>query len=514
MIGMDGVHGSHSEVKIAARRRRSRWLPHRRTAGIFTEDATAKMKGHVIKPRKLKGFRDCQGRQMRLRTQISDVLATAAQRFGFAAIDTPALEYGEVLLGEGGETDKQVYGFEDLGGRKVVLRYDLTVPLARFAAEHRGKYHQPLRRFQLGKVWRAEKPQKGRYREFVQGDFDILGAAEPYGELEILTIIGWCLQQIGGASYVVKLGHRQILAALCHHYFELDPGEEKGIFIILDKLVKIGTGAVVAMLEDYLGELGKDRGPSRIFAELMAGAQLHKIKEAVGEAASPAGEYSRVLDIFKELESMIVHLSQQFDPARVRFEVDISLARGLDYYTGVVFETMVEVPEAPAGATAVAVGSICSGGHYDDLVSRFSNTPIAGVGASFGVDRLVSVLMEVLPLTHPLFSEPAEMIFLVCDLQQNEAMQWMMTVALQLRQAGLGVTHVLAHKNMQKQFQQAARDQARWAVVLELAAEGSPSIHAVDVRSYDVWQHPVTIKDLKTQIQTSARLEALLRLQA
>lgn len=482
----------------------------------MTEDVKESMKSHVIKPRKLKGFRDCWGRQMRLRSKISDVLAEAAQRFGFEAIDTPALEYGEVLLGEGGETDKQVYGFEDLGGRQVVLRYDLTVPLARFAAEHRGKYHLPLRRFQRGKVWRAEKPQKGRYREFIQGDFDVLGAAEPFGELEILMLTGWCLQQIGGVSYLVKLGHRQILAALCHHYFALNPGEEKGIFIILDKLAKIGTGAVVAMLEDYLGSLGKDHSSSGIFADVVAGGDLHKIKEAVGEAASPAGEYSRVLDILKELESMTIQLSQQFDPAQVRFEVDISLARGLDYYTGVVFETVVDVPEASAsaGGGSVAQGSICSGGHYDDLVSRFSNIPIAGVGMSLGVDRLVSVLMEVLPLSHPLHGEQAEMIFLVCDLRQNQAMQWLMRVALQLRQAGLSITHVLAHKSMQKQFQQAARAQARWAVVLELAAEGSPSLHGNDVRSYDVWQHPVSIKDLKTQAQTSARLEALMRLRA
>ena len=473
---------------------------------------------NLIKPRKLKGFRDCMGREIRLRSQIIQILQTAASRFCFETMDTPALEYREVLLGEGGETDKQVYGFEDQGGRQVVMRYDLTVPLARFAAESQGKFHLPLRRFQLGKVWRAEKPQKGRYREFMQGDFDILGVPGAESELEILTIVAWCLAEIPGPVYVIRLGHRQLLTALCHRYFQLEPGTEKPIFIILDKLAKVGIDAVVVMLEEYLSSLNQPGSHSRAFAETVMLTDIEKIKEAVGEAASPEGEYSKVLDVFEELERIKYYLSQQFDPAQVRFEIDLSLARGLDYYTGMVFETDVALPVAESDQVQrlTSVGSVCSGGLYTNLVSRFSKTPVAGVGASLGIDRLISVLMEVLPLSHPFNQSKAQVVFLVCDLKQPQAMQWMMMVALRLRTAGLSVSHVLVYKNIQKQYQQAARMQARWAVFLELAMiqadQSSLNMHHHDAAAYDIWQHPVTIKDLSSQQQVSTSLSELMTL--
>ena len=448
----------------------------------------------LVKPRKLKGFRDCMGREMTLRSKICQILADIATSFNFESIDTPALEYRQVLLGEGGETDKQVYGFEDLGGRQVVLRYDLTVPLARLAAEYYGRYSLPLRRFQMGKVWRAEKPQKGRYREFMQGDFDVIGIDEPAAKMEVLAMVSTCLEQVPSVRFVMALGHRQVLSWLCHEYFNVCEQAEKAVFMVLDKLAKVGQEAVNVMLEEKLRSFDIDPTGIESFTQMVSDSDMTQLKQKL-EQSSQGQKSTQAREALAELEGYVSWLSEQFAGSQIRFVIDVSLARGLEYYTGMVFETTVE----DSTRQETDYGSICSGGCYDHLVSRFSNHNLSGVGASVGIDRLVSVLTEVLPVSH-VFGQPEQpIIFLVCDLKAEGAMEWMMSVAIFLRQSGFKVSHVLATKSIQKQYQQAARCRAQWAVFLENQ----------DGDRDHIWNHHVSIKDLSTRQQTSGVLADL-----
>ena len=422
-----------------------------------------------------------------LRNKITQILSESAEQYGFQITDTPAVEYTEMLLGAGGETDKQVYTFTDQGGRDIALRYDLTVPLARFAAEHQGAYHLPFKRFQMGKVWRAEKPQKGRYREFLQADFDILGPEAPHSEMEILMLVASCLSRCPGPGYVMQLGHREVLSRLCEVLIGIEDSQQNKVFIILDKLAKVGKEAMAVMLEEHLSEQGKDTGGAERFAQIISSASPEEIKGYL--EGSPGA-----LKAFEELEFYQQVLSSSFPKDRIHFEIATSLARGLDYYTGLVFETT-----CGDGAT----GSVCSGGRYSGLLDRFTRNSISAVGASVGVDRLVSILHPLVPSHHPILRPKSPRFFLVSDLKHQEAFGHLVSSALLLRRKGVSVIYALSVRSVQKQYQQASRTGAQYAVFLELGESPIAS---------DPWAQPVTIKNLDTSKEDSGVLKDLLRL--
>ena len=337
-----------------------------------------------IEARKLKGFADYAGPTMALRSQIMDEVRRAASEAGFIALQTPALEYAEVLLGEGGETDKQVFMWEDNGGRSVALRYDLTVPFARYVAEN-GNLQMPFKRYQIGDVWRAEKPQKGRFREFCQCDFDIIGADTLSADFEVILAIMKVLTRLNKGTFTMTLGHRDVLGGLLKVFLPdvyNSPNGESACLIAIDKLDKIGPEKVV-------GELSLVSGATREGAVNLLGilqkrdgegSDLAAIKECLisDEVATAAlVRLQSLLELVKGLDM----------PLSVKLVADLKIARGLAYYTGVVFETTLD--------RLPSFGSVSSGGRYDQLTQRFVDRELPGVGGSIGLDRLVAAFEEL-----------------------------------------------------------------------------------------------------------------------
>lgn len=301
-----------------------------------------------IEPRLLKGFRDYSLTEQLARQQMFGKIQSVFERFGFLPLSTPVLEYAEILMGKYGEDEKLVYQFKDKGDRDVAMRYDLTVPLARYVAQNQGQIIFPFKRYQIAPVWRADNPQKGRLREFYQCDIDAVGTDSMLADIEVIACLCKALEAVGVTNYRVRLNDRSIFATF-------SPATIRAV----DKIDKIGLDGVVAEMQ----------------ASQVSEAEIARAKELVqGKVTAP----ENILTILSDLTQFDLQGQVEFDP---------SIARGLDYYTGVVFEIfLVDKPE---------FGSICSGGRYDNLVNQFSNQDLPSVGGSIGIDRLLQALEEM-----------------------------------------------------------------------------------------------------------------------
>lgn len=334
----------------------------------------------IIPPRTLKGFRDLLPEAMAAREHVVEVARRVCRSFGFAPIETPALEYSEILLGKGGdESDKQLYRFIDQGDRDVALRFDLTVPLARFAAQHVGELGTPFKRYHVGPVWRGENTQRGRYREFVQFDFDTIGTEGIVADVETLVVVHELFAALGFDRFTIHLNNRHVLNGVLERIGLSDRSE--AILRSLDKLAKIGADGVTAELTAGVGLSTAAAGEVLALTTLTGGNSgiLAGLRELVGDR-----EVGRtgVDQLEQTLDGV---LAAGVDESRIR--IDVSIARGLAYYTGTVFETTLgDVPD---------IGSVCSGGRYDDLASLYTKQRLPGIGGSLGVDRLLVAMDEL-----------------------------------------------------------------------------------------------------------------------
>ncbi len=334
----------------------------------------------LIQPKVLKGFRDFLPADEIERALLMERLVKVFRDYGFVPIDTPALEYSEILLRKsGGETEKQVFRFNDNGGRDVAMRFDLTVPLARFVAEHKSEIYFPFKRYHLGKVWRGEKPQAGRYREFLQCDFDTLGSDSAAVDFEILRLIKKALNELGVFNFKIHVSHRGIFNRFLKSLNLSEDSEE--VLRIVDKLAKIGEGEVLKLLTD----ISSEESAKKILAYIsgvnkdLKSEDFEKTLSHLENLAGGSGEDTkRMRDIYALVKAVGIEDSIVFDP---------SITRGLDYYTGVVFETfLTDLP---------SIGSVCSGGRYDNLTALYMKESITGVGASIGLDRLLAALEQL-----------------------------------------------------------------------------------------------------------------------
>ena len=372
-----------------------------------------------IKPRTLSGFLELlPEKQMQMEKMLAILRETYAL-YGFTPLDTPAIEAAEVLLAKGGgETEKQIYRFQK-GDSDLALRFDLTVPLAKYVAANYGQLTFPFRRYQIGKVWRGERAQRGRFREFYQADIDVIGdgALDILNEAEIPAIIYQTFTKLGLTRFRIRVNNRKVL----NGFFEiLGLSERAGdVLRTIDKLDKIGAEKVHALLTEECGVSGESAD------------EILRFISAPGTSADKLAflaQYQGRSDVFdlglSELRTVVEYLPA-FGVPEENFEIDLTIARGLDYYTGTVYETvMTDHPE---------VGSVCSGGRYDNLAEYYTNKNLPGVGISIGLTRLFYVLQEQNMLSENLLTAPADVLI----LPMTDDLSGAIALATKLRAAGL-----------------------------------------------------------------------------
>jgi histidyl-tRNA synthetase len=390
----------------------------------------------MIEPRTLKGFRDHLPAQALARERILDVARQVYRSFGFAPIDTPALEYLEILTGKGSaETDKQLYRFTDHGGREVGMRFDLTVPFARFCAQHIASLGTPFKRYHMATVWRGENTQRGRYREFMQCDFDTIGTTSPVADLETVLVVHDLLAAIGIERFTIRINDRRVLGGVLASLGLADRATD--VLRSLDKLGKATRDAVKAELighgvvADAVEKLLKMAELSGSMADVLAG-----LESLVADSESGRAGVAALRAILDGVQAAGV--------AEGRVVVDPSIARGLDYYTGIVLESFLD--DLPT------LGSICSGGRYDNLAGLYTKQALPGVGASLGIDRLLAGLEELGKLSA--VETPAE-VFLVFFDEAHLADY--LRVASALRAAGMAVEFFPEAKRVGQQLKVAAK---------------------------------------------------------
>jgi histidyl-tRNA synthetase len=328
--------------------------------------------------RQMSGFQDFLPDRMLVKVQIIETIQMWYRRFGFLPMETPCLEYADLLLGKYNENEKLIYEFEDKGGRHVALRYDFTVPLSRSVYSNVSKLVFPFRRYQWGPIWRADRPGRGRYREFMQMDADIIGDSSVIADFEILQLACKVMKELN-VPFVVRVNSKMILTALADTC-GLNPADEVKIMRSIDKYDKIGLEGVLAeikeggygqkerkILEEYLQQEGD---PEQVFVGL---------ERLIGQGKGFDDGVQRL--------TRIVSLFRQVEGDEKCLKIDPTISRGLDYYTGIIFEIML--------AEYPSFGSLGSGGRYDFLIRNPIGEPFASVGISIGIDRLLAAMLMV-----------------------------------------------------------------------------------------------------------------------
>lgn len=396
------------------------------------------------KPQVLKGFRDYLPEQMLLRQKVLGIIRNVFEQHGFEPIDTPALEYMEILTGKAGENEKLMYHFTDAGEREVGLRYDLTVPLARVVAMHQNDLVMPFKRYHIAPVWRAEKPQRGRTREFWQCDADIAGTSSAIADAEAVNVLTDALQQIGLGRAVVVINHRQLLEALAT-IAGVPADQAHTIYRSIDKLDKIGRDGVLAELQRNGVSVG---AANEVLDIVTTKGTNDELLMFAGErlAHLPAGAKA-----VQELRELIDHIEQLGVPKGM-YRIDLALARGIDYYTGPVYEAVVEEPK---------IGSVAGGGRYDGLVGTFLGRDIPATGISLGIERILEVIQEFDLLPTPKSVADVMMVYVEDTLADTSLL------ARELREEGLRVDQsVMTNKGIGAQLKYADRRGIPFAVIL------------------------------------------------
>jgi histidyl-tRNA synthetase len=377
-----------------------------------------------IEPRTLKGFRDFLPKDARKRGYVLGILKKVFESYGFEPLETPALEYEDILAGKyGTEGDKLMYRFTDNGGRKVALRYDQTVPLARVVAQCQNELPMPFKRYQIQNVWRAENTQKGRYREFLQVDADIVGSYSPLSDAEIIATAVKCLEVLGFKNFKILINDRSVFTRLVDGGV-LKQDEMPKIVRAIDKIKKIGDQGVIREI------IAEGFSPQKA-TEILA-----KIKE------------QEKTDVLKDISEYLETLN--FDKDIFRYEP--TLARGLDYYTGLIFEVEVE---------GYDVGSVAGGGRYDNLIGMFVGRDIPAVGFAFGFDRLVEAMETLNLFPTNLYTSKVLVAFANSELQEK-ALQ----IAGELRNKEINSEVYLEDTSLEKQLKYADKKQIPYVIII------------------------------------------------
>ena len=393
----------------------------------------------TIKPQLLSGFRDFLPPQMLLRQQVIGILRDIFERHGYEPFDTPALEHLATLTGNYGEDEKLLYRFEDHGGRAVGLRYDLTVPLARVAALHANDLVLPFKRYHIAPVWRADRPQRGRFREFYQCDVDTVGSPSMLADAEAVATVADALAALGFPEFTVQINDRRIISGLSKL---AGVGDELSgqVYRSIDKIDKIGPSGVRAELIDR--GVPDDAADRVLDLVTLQGDDASVLAELRGRAAN----FPEVVAGADDLERLLRYLGA-FGIPRQHYALQLSMVRGLDYYTGPVFEVAVERPK---------VGSMAGGGRYDGLIGSFSGRDVPATGFSLGLERIFEVIGEYNLL--PPIRTVAQVLVAVVRDGEDDGTAAALPLATELRAAGLRAeVYLNERRGLRDQFNYANR---------------------------------------------------------
>lgn len=399
----------------------------------------------IVKPSTLPGFMELLPKDQILFNEMKDIIRKNFEKHGFLPIDTPVIEKSEVLLAKGGgETEKQIYRFSK-GDTDMSLRFDLSVPLARYTVEHMNDLSFPFKRYQIGKVYRGEKAQKGRFREFYQCDIDTIGMGELslVNDAEFPVVIFHTFKDLGFTDFTIHLNNRKILKGF---FSSLGIEDSMNVLRTVDKLDKIGEESVL----EELGENGIGRDSGEKILEFI------KIKGTVDEILEQLRALKIEDEIFQEgLDELtqVVGYMRDFGIDEDCFDIDLKIARGLDYYTGTVYETTLD--------NYPKIGSVCSGGRYEDLASYYTDKVLPGVGISIGLSRLFYQLNEAKIIS----SEEKSLVDLLI-IPMDDCIHDGIKLLSELREKGVRVSVYTEFAKLKKKFKYADQTKVDYVIVL------------------------------------------------
>ncbi len=434
---------------------------------------------NLTSPRRPSGFNEYLPNEQLEFNRLLSIIRTTYEKYGFTPLDTPDLELTEVLLAKGGgETEQEVYSFKREGSKTdLTLRYDLTVPLARYVAEHENDLIFPFRRYHIGKVHRAERAQAGRFREFYQCDIDVIGSNSPSVDAEFPAVINEIFEQFNIGEFLIHINNRQILSGFLKSINITDTSA--AVLHLIDKIQKITPEAFITELENLKLD---DEQIERILAFI-------SIKGSNEEILSELRRLDNQNEQLREGVAILAEVIYALRSMRVpehRFMIDLAVVRGLDYYTGTVYETtLLEYPQ---------IGSVCSGGRYDNLTSYYSKNNLSGVGISIGLTRLFYALRQLGAIDFPKQS-PAGVVVLPVTTDQTA---YAITVATELRAAGIPTVLYTENDTLGKKLK---------------FADKMGFTHALVVGANEAKNNLVTFKNMSThQDETVSTPDAIQRL--
>ena len=430
-----------------------------------------------VEPRTLPGFMELLPKEQILFNQMKEKIQKSYERFGFLPIDTPIIEMADVLLAKaGGETEKQIYRFQK-GENDLALRFDLTVPLAKYVTEYYNELSFPFRRYQIGKVYRGERPQKGRFREFYQCDIDIIGDNELniINDAEMPSVIYHTIKELGFEDFTICMNNRKLLTGL----FEEMQVEEKTVDImrIIDKLEKIGKENVIACLKDLEVE---DEKINKIMQFIEIAGTTDEKLQALENLNFTSETFNQGLEELKE----VVKYVRIFGIPDSNFKVDLTIARGLDYYTGTVYETFLNDYRE--------IGSVCSGGRYDNLAEYYTDRKLPGVGVSIGLTRLFYKLNELQAM-----QETEKSIAKVLVVSMVEDKTRAVELATTLRKQEIPTEVYLEDKKIKAKFKYADKLEIPYVIV---------------IGEEEIQNNTVTLKKMLTGEQETLTLEEAIKI--
>ena len=429
-----------------------------------------------IEPRTLPGFMELLPKEQILFNKMKEKIQKSYEKFGFLPIDTPIIEMSDVLLAKaGGETEKQIYRFQK-GDNDLALRFDLTVPLAKYVTEYYNDLSFPFRRYQIGKVYRGERPQKGRFREFYQCDIDIIGDGELsiINDAEMPAVIYSTIKDLGFEDFTICINNRKLLSGL---FKELDL-EEKSVDImrIIDKIEKIGKENVIECLKDL--QLSENQ-----INDIMNFIEISGTTEEKIDSLEKLNYTNKIFNEGLEELKQVVKYVKVFGVPDSNFKVDLTIARGLDYYTGTVYETFLNEYRE--------LGSVCSGGRYDNLAEYYTDKKLPGVGISIGLTRLFYKLNELNAL-----KEEQNSIAKVLVVSMVEDNSKALEVATALRNKNINAEVYLENKKIKAKFKYADRLAIPYVIV---------------IGEDEIANNTVTLKNMQTGEQETLKIEEVIK---